>query len=175
MSAHCHTHGTAAEPDARRRLLLALGLTWGYALIEALADLWGGSLALLTDAGHRVTDGTALALALFAAWLAARPVSQRHFYGYDRAELFAALANALTMLAVVAGIVIEAWTRFATPQPMAGALVSVVALIGLLVNLFIAWLLSHGQQNLNVRSAFLHGWAMFWVQWRLLRPAWSSG
>lgn len=153
---HSHHHGGTETPDQRRRLLIALALTWGYALVEVLAGWQGGSLALLADAGHMVTDGAALGLALLAAWLAARPTSSRHSYGFGRAELFAALINALAMLAVVAGIAMEAWSRFTTPRPIDGLLISVVALIGLGVNLFVAWLLSHGQENLNVRGAFLH-------------------
>ncbi len=151
-----HHHGDAKSPDQRRRLAVALALTWGFAVIEALAGWRGGSLALLADAGHMVTDGAALGLALLAAWFAARKPSTRHSYGFGRAELFAALINALTMLAVVAGIAVEAWSRFTAPRPIDGLLVSVVALVGLGVNLFVAWLLSHGQENLNVRGAFLH-------------------
>jgi len=103
-----------------------------------------------------VTDGAALGLALLAAWIAARPPSMRHSYGLGRVELFAAIVNALTMLAVVAGIVVEAWARFETPRPVEGALVSLVAALGLIVNLGVAWMLAHGQENLNVRGAFLH-------------------
>ena len=153
---HSHGQGSAGNPGQRRRLLVALGLTWGFAAVEAVAGWQGGSLALLADAGHMVTDGAALGLALLAAWVAARPPSARHSYGFGRAKLFAALINALAMLAVVAGIGIEAWSRFATPHPIDGALVSTVAVVGLATNLFVAWLLAQGQDNLNMRGAFLH-------------------
>ncbi len=153
---HSHSHGSTDSPDQRRRLLVALLLTWGFALVEALAGWRGGSLALLADAGHMVTDGASLGLALIASWFAARPPSARHTYGFGRVELFAALINALAMLAVVFGIGVEAWHRFQSPQPVAGAMVSAVAVVGLGVNLFVAWLLSHGQENMNVRGAFLH-------------------
>jgi cobalt-zinc-cadmium efflux system protein len=153
---HSHAHGSAGNPEQRRRLLIALGLTWGFAVVEAVAGWQGGSLALLADAGHMVTDGAALGLALLAAWVAARPPSARHSYGFGRSELFAALINALAMLAVVGGIGIEAWSRFSTPHPIDGALVAAVAVVGLGVNLFVAWLLSHGQDNINMRGAFLH-------------------
>jgi cobalt-zinc-cadmium efflux system protein len=103
-----------------------------------------------------VTDGAALGLALLAAWIAGRPPSARHSYGMGRVELLAALVNALSMLAVVAGIGMEAWSRFQTPHAIEGALVSAVAVVGLGVNLFVAWMLSHGQQNINVLGAFLH-------------------
>jgi cobalt-zinc-cadmium efflux system protein len=154
--AHSHSHGSTDTPVQRRRLFIALGLTWAFAVVEAVAGLEGGSLALLADAGHMVTDGAALGLALLAAWIAGRPPSARHSYGMGRVELLAALINALSMLAVVAGIGMEAWSRFQTPHPIQGALVSAVAVIGLGVNLGVAWMLSHGQQNINVRGAFLH-------------------
>lgn len=153
---HGHSHGGTDSPAQRRRLLIALGLTWAFAVVEALAGWRGGSLALLADAGHMVTDGAALGLALLAAWIAARPPSARHSYGMGRVELLAALINALAMLAVVAGIGMEAWSRFQTPHAIQGAMVSAVATFGLLVNLGVAWMLSHGQQNINVRGAFLH-------------------
>lgn len=153
---HDHRHSLGSAGSSGRRLLGALLLTWGYALVEALAGLEGGSLALLADAGHMVTDGAALGLALLATWVAARPPSARHSYGFGRIELFAALFNALAMLAVVFGIGIEAWDRFQSPRPVAGLLVSAVAVVGLGVNLFVAWLLARGQENLNVRGAFLH-------------------
>jgi cobalt-zinc-cadmium efflux system protein len=160
MTAHSHAdrhhhHGVASEGQTGR-LLAALGLTWGYAVVEAVAGWHGGSLALLADAGHMVTDGAALGLALLAAWIAARPPSARHTYGMGRSELLAALINALAMLAVVFGIGMEAWSRFQTPRPVDGVMVSLVAVVGLLVNLGVAWKLSHGQENLNVRGAFLH-------------------
>ena len=160
MSTHDHSHGdshgSADTPAQRRRLLIALSLTWAFAIVEAIAAWQGGSLALLADAGHMVTDGAALGLALLASWIAARPPSARHSYGMGRVELLAALINALTMLVVVFGIGMEAWSRFASPRPIDGALVSAVAVVGLLVNLGVAWMLSHGQENLNVRGAFLH-------------------
>lgn len=153
---HSHGHHAASHVGQRRSLTIALGLTWSFALVEALAGWQGGSLALLADAGHMVTDGAALGLALLAAWIATRPVSARHSYGFGRAELFAALINALAMLAVVMGIGFEAWDRFQSPRPVSGPLVSAVAIVGLGVNLFVARLLSQGQENLNVRGAFLH-------------------
>lgn len=153
MSAHAHRHHPA---DRTRPLLFALVLTWGYALIEALAGWRSGSLALLADAGHMVTDGAALGLALFAAWLSARPPSPRHSYGIGRVELLAAFVNALAMLVVVFGIGSEAWSRFQTPRAVDGVLVSVVAIVGLGVNLLVAWKLAHGHDNLNLRGAFLH-------------------
>lgn len=149
--AHAHTHSAAGKT-----LLFALVLTLGFSVVEFIAGWRSGSLALLADAGHMVTDGAALGLSALAAWLAARPPSRRHTYGLGRAELLAALFNALTMLLVVFGIAIEAWRRLQHQGSIDGATVSVVAVMGLLVNLLVAWILSRGEQNLNIRAALLH-------------------
>lgn len=152
-SAHAHVHTHSA---AGKALLFALFLTLGFAVVEFIAGWHSGSLALLADAGHMATDGAALGLSALAAWLAARPPSRRHTYGLGRAELLAALVNSLSMLVVVFGIGIEAWRRLQDPGSIDGAMVSVVAVIGLLVNLLVAWILSQGEQNLNIRAALLH-------------------
>lgn len=125
----------------QQRLTLAVTVTFGFALIEALGGWFAGSLALLADASHMVTDGAALALALFAAWLANRPASPRFSYGWGRAELLTALINAASMLVIVAGIVWEAWQRWRNPTPIDGPLVVGVAVIGLAVNGLVVWLL----------------------------------
>jgi cobalt-zinc-cadmium efflux system protein len=148
---HHHSHSAGG-----RVLLIALSLTLGFAVVELVAGLHTGSLALLADAGHMVTDGAALGLSAFAAWLAARPPSHRHTYGLGKAELLAALLNAIAMLAVVFVIGIEAWQRLQSPGQIDGAMVGAVAVVGLLVNLVVAWILSRGEPNLNVRGALLH-------------------
>ncbi len=157
---HAHAHApsgaSAAGFGTSRPLLLALLLTGSFAGVEALAGWWTGSLALLADAGHMVTDSASLGLALFAAWLARRPPSRRHSYGLGQAEVLAAFVNALAMLAVVVAIAAEAWARFGTPRAIDGPTVSVVAVVGLLVNLSVAWTLTRGESNLNVRAALLH-------------------
>jgi cobalt-zinc-cadmium efflux system protein len=144
-----HEHGGHA-------LFKALFFTLGFAVIEVIAGFWSGSLALLSDAGHMVTDSTALGLAALAAWLAHRPPSNRYTYGLVRLEILAALFNSLLMLGLIAVIVIEAIDRLANPQPVMGGTVMLVAFIGLLVNLAVAWLLHHGGDGLNTRAAFLH-------------------
>lgn len=144
-----HEHGGDA-------LFKALFFTLGFAVIEVIAGFWSGSLALLSDAGHMVTDSTALGLAALAAWLASKPPSNRHTYGLVRLEILAALFNSLLMLGLIAFIVIEAIDRLADPQPVMGGTVMLVAFIGLLVNLAVAWLLHHGGDGLNTRAAFLH-------------------
>ena len=136
-------------------LAFALALTAAFAIVEAAGGWWAGSLALLSDAGHMVTDVAALAIALIAQRLAQRPPSRRASYGYARAEVLAAFSNALLMLAVVAWIAVEAVRRLLSPAPVAGGVVILVALAGLAVNLLCAGLLSRGK-SLNNRAAFLH-------------------
>ena len=146
-----HTHLATGKT-----LLIALALTIGYSVIELVAGWRSGSLALLADAGHMVTDGAALGISALAAWLAARPPSRKHTYGLGRAELLAALVNAVSMLVVVFMIATEAWHRLQSPGSVDGATVSLVAVIGLLFNLVVAWVLSRGERNLNIRAALLH-------------------
>jgi len=161
---HGHDHGghahARAEPGgghgARRALLLALVLTAGFALVEAIGGWLAGSLALLSDAGHMVTDAAALGLALFANAIGRRPPSLRASYGYGRAEVLAAFVNAIVMLAVVAAISIEAVRRLLEPAPVQGGMVLGIALAGLAVNIVCAWVLSRASGSLNARGAMIH-------------------
>ena len=148
-----HAHDPVPPPS---RLGAAVALTLAYALVEAAGGWWSGSLALLADAGHMATDGAALGLAALAAWAARRPASERHSFGLGRAEMFAALANSLVMLAVVALLAFEAFARLEQPVAVRGGAVSAVAAAGLAVNLWVARLLSGGARNMNTRGALLH-------------------
>jgi len=149
---HRHdTHGHGGNV-----LFKALFVTLAFSLVEALAGVWSGSLALLSDAGHMLTDSMALGLAGMAAWLARRPPSGRHTYGLVRLEILAALTNSLIMLALIAWIAFEAVRRLSSPQPVMGQAVALVAAVGLLVNLFVAWLLHHGDGGINTRAALMH-------------------
>ncbi|MCL4316434.1 MAG: cation diffusion facilitator family transporter, partial [Gammaproteobacteria bacterium] len=105
-------------------------------------------LALLSDAGHMVTDSAALGFAALAAWVARRPPSARHSYGLGRAEVLVALGNGLFMLLLVAGIGYAAAQRLSAPQPVAGGMVTLVAALGLIANLIVARILTHGAQTL---------------------------
>jgi cobalt-zinc-cadmium efflux system protein len=155
---HHHHHGEHGHhgTDSGRLLTLAVSLTLGFALVEAIGGLVAGSLALLSDAGHMVTDSLALAMAAIAAWIARRPPSRRHSYGLGRIETLAAFVNALVMIGIVVAVTSFAVGRVLTPQPVAGGVVTWVALIGLLVNLAVAWLLMGGRRNVNVKAALLH-------------------
>lgn len=151
-----HAHHHLGHAGGHSHLTGALFFTLGFALVEAVAGYFSGSLALLSDAGHMLTDSTALGLAALAAWLAKRPPSPRHTYGLVRLEILAALFNAILMFALVAFIAVEAVDRFAQPRQVQGGTVAVVAVIGLLVNLGVAWQLSRGEKTLNTRAALLH-------------------
>src|SRR5262247_4215648 len=107
-----HGHAQHAEHREPPALRWAAALTLGFAAVEAVGGWWTGSLALLSDAGHMLTDGAALGLAALAAWAARRPPSARHSYGLGRAEVFAALANALAMLVIALAIGYEALGRW---------------------------------------------------------------
>ena len=134
----------------------ALALTLAFALVEAIGGWWAGSLALLSDAGHMLTDGLALGLALFARIVARRPPSERNSFGYARAEVIGAFVNAVFMLVVVVLIAIEAVQRLLTPAPVAGLAVMAIAAGGLAVNLVCARVLHGHHDNINTRAAYLH-------------------
>lgn len=154
MDAHAHRQTAAAR--SRGRLTATLALTCGFLVVEVVGSLWSGSLALLADAGHMLADAGGLALALFAIWIAGRPPTPAKTYGYYRAEILAALINALVLLVVAGGILVETYRRFLTPPAILGGPMLGIAVIGLAVNLACAGLL-HGaaEGSLNVRAAYL--------------------
>ena len=158
---HAHKRGDAQHLHYRQTqrtgiLLTALLLTFTFAGIEAFAGFWANSLALISDAGHMVTDAAALGLALLAQIIAKRPPSIKHSFGYGRAESLAAFINGLAMLALVIWIAAEALTRFNTPHEVQGQTVTVVAIIGLCINLVVAWVLSKDQKSVNTKAALVH-------------------
>lgn len=151
-----HAHRETAASRSRGALIAALSLTGGYMVVEVIGALLTGSLALFADAAHMLTDVGGLALALFAIWIASRPPTPAKTYGYYRAEILAALLNALILLAVATAILIEAWERLMQPRAVLGGPMLVIGALGLVVNLVGAWLL-HGdaEASLNVRAAYL--------------------
>jgi cobalt-zinc-cadmium efflux system protein len=150
-------HHRHAVPRATRRALWwALGLTGAFAVVEAFGGWLAGSLALISDAGHMVTDAASFVVALIAAALAARAPTGRASYGYARAEVLAAFVNALAMLALVVWIAVEAVLRLRTPAPVAAPMVMVVAAAGMAVNLTVVWILSRTAGGINARGALLH-------------------
>lgn len=153
-----HQHGPGhAQGTSSRRLAIALGLSFTYMVAEVVGGVLTGSLALLADAGHMLSDVAALALALFAAWVASRPSGLRWTYGRVRAEILAALAQGVALVAVAVFVVIEAVERLGAPQPVQGLGVLSIATGGLIVNLISLAILSKGKdESLNVRGAWLH-------------------
>jgi cobalt-zinc-cadmium efflux system protein len=163
---HGHGHGHGGPPrrptnlaDERRkdrnRLIFALSLTATIALAEAVGGFLTNSLALMSDAGHMLTDVSALALSLLALWFSGKPADLKKTYGYYRMEILSALLNGVLLLGITAVILIEAWERFRSPAPVALGPMAVVALVGLVANLAALGFL-HRTHSLNVRGAFLH-------------------
>lgn len=153
---HHHSHPHPHHKGGDRRLWLALLLTAGFSVVEAVSGWLASSLALLGDAGHMASDASALGIAAIAAVLARRPPSDRHSYGLLRIEIVAALINGLFMLLVVFFIAWHAIERLQSPQPVQGGMVMIVAGLGLMLNVFLALLLHGGDDSLNTRAALLH-------------------
>ena len=153
MAEHHHHHG---HDHAHHSLGAAAAVTIAFALVEALGGWWTGSLALLSDSGHMLTDAGALMLGAPAAWVARRPPSQRHSYGLGRAEVVAALLNAALMLAIVVALAWEAVIRFRQPSPVDGVWAGAIAAAGLAVNLWVLRRLAPHHHDMNTRAARLH-------------------
>lgn len=153
---HGHAHALpGAELDRAFRIGIALNL--GFVVVEAAAGWYAGSLALLSDAGHNLSDVLALLLAWAAAWAATRPPTERYTWGWRRAALLVALVNAVLLLVALVVIAWEAVRRLAAPLPVDGAVVVGVAAAGIVVNGVTAWLFAKGRRSdVNVRGAFLH-------------------
>ena len=153
---HHHDHAIAAGAD-RGKLRLALGLILGFMAVEVAAGLIAGSLALLSDAAHMLTDAAAVGLALTALGLAARPPSGRFTFGLGRAEILSAQVNGATLLVLAGVIGFEAVRRLLDPPEVEGGLVIVVGLLGAAVNVAAAWALARAQRrSLNVEGARAH-------------------
>ena len=158
MAAHQHGHSHAPAPDAdRRRLAIALALILGFMGVEVVVGIAASSLALLADAAHMLTDAGAIAFALVAMRLAARPAAGGFTFGLKRAEILSAQLNGATLLALAVFIVYEGVRRLVDPPAVEGAAVLIVALVGIAVNLAATWTLaSANRQSLNVEGAYQH-------------------
>jgi cobalt-zinc-cadmium efflux system protein len=155
--AHEHDHARAAS---RRALGVALGLTASYTVVEVVGGLFSGSLALLADAVHMLSDNVALALALVAAWLAAKPATSERTFGYKRAEVLAALANGVLLVALAIWIFAEAVMRLRDPGDVLGGWMLAIALVGIAVNIGAGLVLARARANsLNVEAALRHVFA----------------
>lgn len=158
MSEHAHGHAHALPTRAGRRpLLVALLLLVAFLVVEVVVAVVSGSLALLSDAGHMLTDVGSLAAALWALHLASRPARGAWTFGWQRAEILSAAGNGVTLLVVAVLVAVEAIHRLIDPARVAGGPVLVVALVGIAVNLAATGVLARADRsNLNVRGAFAH-------------------
>jgi cobalt-zinc-cadmium efflux system protein len=153
---HAHAHARARARSVRA-LRLTLVLTATFTVVEVVGGLVAGSLALLADAAHMLSDNASLGIALFAAWLAGRPAGPSRTFGYRRAEILAALFNGVTLVALSIWIFIEAAERLGDPPEVEAGLMLGIAVAGLLVNLAAARILQrHSAESLNVSAALRH-------------------
>ena len=163
---HGHSHGFGAHAlearreDSRRRLVVALAINVVMLVAEAVGGVITGSLAVLADAGHLLSDVGSIVLALIAARLAARPATGRRTFGYQRSEVLAALVNGLTLVAVSVFIAIEAIGRFSDPPEVAGGGVLALGIFGLLGNALATWYLARGERDdINLEGVIRHSFA----------------
>ncbi len=155
--AHNHGHGHHQASADKTRVLVAASLTGGFMVAEAVGGVLTGSLALLADAGHMLTDSVSLMLAWYAFHLAGRAATARMTYGFDRVKTLVAYTNGLTVFAIGLWIVYEAWHRLSAPAPVLGGPMLVIAIIGLLINIAAFYVLHSGdRRSLNMRGAALH-------------------
>jgi cobalt-zinc-cadmium efflux system protein len=153
---HQHDHGNSLAGYGRA-FAIGIGLNLAYLIAEAVAGLVSGSMALLADAGHNLSDVLGLAVAWAGLRLAARPASARFTYGLKRSGILAALANAALLLIACGAIAVEALRRLADPQPVPGGVVMAVAAVGIVINLGTALLFARGRAgDINIRGAWLH-------------------
>jgi cobalt-zinc-cadmium efflux system protein len=154
---HDHSHTPAVDANNEWRVGLAALLTGGFMFAEVAGGIISGSLALLADAGHMLTDFASLALAWLGFRISRRPADWKRTYGFDRFQILVAFANGLALFAIAAWIIYEAITRLMAPHEVAGGIMVVVAVAGLLVNIAAFWLLQGAdRENLNIRGATIH-------------------
>jgi len=185
---HDHSHGDHSHGPTRHDRAFAIGVTLnvGFAAVELAFGLVSQSLALIADAGHNFSDVAGLLIAWFAALLARKPATSLRTYGYRRASILAALANAALLIAAVVWIVVEAVQRFFDPQPVASMTVIAVAALGVVINTATALLFMRGREHdINIKGAYLHmtadaavsvgvviaGVLIYFTEWLWLDPA----
>jgi len=183
MSAH---HSRAHAASYNRAFVIGIALNVAFVLVEAFYGWQADSLALLSDAGHNLSDVLGLLMAWGGFYLARLRPNRKHTYGWGRATILAALFNALILLIAIGGIVWEAISRFSHPVPIQGGVVMLVAAVGVVINGITAWMFMSGNKDdLNLRGAFLHmaadalvslgvviaGALFIWTGWVWLDPA----
>jgi len=181
---YSQNHNRQYNSKAKNSFIFALVLTLIFAVVELFTGWFSGSLTLLGDAGHMVSDSVVLSVAAFATWMASRPPSSSHSYGMGRAEVVAAWFSSVLMLVVIVSLAVEAVKRFHAPEHVAGLPVMIVAALGLIVNLIVAWILSKGEKTINSRAAILHvmtdtlgsiaalisGTVIYFTHWTMIDP-----
>jgi len=154
---HPHTHLPQATPANERKILLSFFLIFTFMLVEVVGGILSGSLALLADAGHMLTDAVALALAYMAFRFGRRAADSKRSFGYMRFEVIASFLNALTLFVIAGWIIYEAWQRMSSPIEILAGPMMIVAFIGLLVNFLVLWIMTRGDsEHVNVKGAILH-------------------
>lgn len=156
-----HSHGDSELDHSAQKvktsvLTVAVVLTLGFSVTEFVGGFISNSLALIGDAGHMLTDSASLLFALVANWLSRSGADDHHSFGHARIEVLAAFINALAMFVVIGWVFYEAVDRFNNPPAVSGGSVILIASIGLLVNVGVAWSLSRDRENLNTRAALVH-------------------
>ena len=157
MSSHCNNHGKTI--NNKKGLSIAIVITAVIMVLEFLGGLATNSLALLSDAGHMLSDVSSLVFSLLAMWLARKPPTDTKHFGFHRVEILAALFNGITLFVIASLIIMEAYDRFLAPQTVSSASMIIIATIGMVANIVSAWaLLRQGdvKNNINMRSAYLH-------------------
>ena len=185
---YTHTRGHHRTYPASHRLLkLAFLLTGAFTLVEIIGGYFAHSLALLEDATHIASDVVTLGIAVFTSWISVRPPSQKHSYGFGRAEVIATWTSSLFMIFIIFIIIVEAIQRIRRPLFVHSVPVIVITIFGILLNVLIASLLSHSEKTLNIRTILLHvvsdivstctvllsGIIIFFTQWSLI-DSWLS-
>lgn len=154
---HDHSHTPTVTSANERKVLLSFVLIFVFMVVEAVGGVLSGSLALLADAGHMLTDAVALALAYAAFRFGRRAADSKRTFGYLRMEVIAGFINAVTLFAIVGWIGYEAWARFSAPHEILAGPMLLVAIVGLLVNLLVLWIMTRGEtDHVNVKGAILH-------------------
>lgn len=154
---HSHSHFGDLTKQTTKRIAISLFLTLAFVGFEALAGIWGNSLALLSDAGHNLTDVIALGLSWYAIRISTQPADGKKTFGYHRAGILTALLNSTTLIFVAGYIFYEAYQRFISPPEVNSGILIGVGIVAFLINAGTAWLVQRGSEHdLNLRSAFVH-------------------
>lgn len=155
--AHHHSHISKPDKSNQKKVMIAAILTASYMLVEIFGGLWVNSVALVADGVHMLTDSMALLVAWWGFHMSQKSATEKMTFGFQRFQILTAFVNGFTLLLIVVGIVVMAVQRFLDPQPIMGKEMFVIALIGLLNNLVVFWILHSGDQhNMNMRGATLH-------------------